>query len=199
MKQHVMFDIDGVLADFIYGWTSLLNACITPHPVFSQVDRAYQRWDDYRARLTNEQYKAAWGRLRSDPTFWYTLPSLLSPEEVEQLRRIERSHWLYFVTNRSGVDVRQQTLYWLSDRAGIVNPVVLVTADKGEAALALQAHYSIEDKAGNAVYIAYDTKGRTKSYIIDRGYNQFDHGVLGSKVKRVATVGEFLDDVEAGI
>ena len=86
---------------------------------------------------------------------------------------------------------------WLEERH-IYSPEVIVVpsaATKGNIAVGLNVQYSIDDKAGNAVYVQYHVPG-IKSYIIDRKYNQFDAEVLGSKVKRVKAVDEFLDDIE---
>ena len=79
---------------------------------------------------------------------------------------------------------------------GVENPAVIISGKKGEFAKVVGATHAIDDKAGNAVYLQYESP-KKKSYLLDASYNQFDQKVLGTKVVRVATVDEFLDAVEA--
>lgn len=200
MKQTIMFDIDGVLADFSYGFRALARVSgfapeIRP---YSHTDPRHEKWD--WPDLTGEALAKTWDAVRRSGNFWYNLPPLVNRVDVKRIQKlaIPDPSRVFFVTARKGLNVKFQTAFWLRDVFGILDPSVIVSADKGDTALDIGATYSIDDKAGNAVYVAYRTKGATKSYIIDRPYNRFDHDVLGSKVTRVSDLSEFLDDVEAG-
>lgn len=192
MKK-IMFDLDGVLVDFSKTFTAMLKEEFPNVPVLSQTEQS--EWDFGIPGLW--QKSKAWqeGVLQSKD-FWMGLPPLMSEDERERLRHLALNEEVYFVTNRLGIDVKYQTEWWLRAR-GIYNPTVIISENKGEIARALDATFAIEDKAGNATYIAYHTKNRTKSYLIDRPYNQFNPKVQGSKVIRIYTLSQFFDAVEA--
>lgn len=197
MKPIVMFDVDGVLADFSYGfraYAKILGHAPEIKP-YSHSDPRHTQWD--WPDLTGEALSKTWDAVKRSGNFWYTLPPLVGLAEAKRIQRFALDHPVYFVTARVGASARFQTVLWLRDYLGLLDPNVIVSSDKGDTACDLGATHSIEDKAGNAVYIAYVTRGSTRSYLIDRPYNRFDHGVLGSKVTRVQTVAEFMDDVEA--
>jgi len=196
VRTIVQFDIDGVLVDFVRGF-------VLYGEKYGYLDRILDGWSD----LTNSRYgtshlvgeeanKEIWSAIQRDPCFWEELPAAAVPEAFRRINRLQhRGAIIYFATNRSGMRVKNQTVGWLADR-GIENPTVVLTAQKGKIAAGLGATHSIEDKAGNAVYIGYESPA-TKSCLINRPYNAFDPAVLGSKVTRVATVEDFLDIVEA--
>jgi hypothetical protein len=186
----IMFDMDGVLVDFIGGYRDI-QVAQGNQPTMTKV------WDDYWD-------KDVWRAIKSSPIFWQSLYTLVHPVCFTRINSLQATADVYFVTFREGVEVKRQTEAWLR-RHGIDSPTVIVSAQKGEIAKGLNADYSIEDKAGNAVYIAYHARG-CKSYLLDGDgsgdsrpcFNRFDHSVLGKHVRRVRTVDEFLDEVEHG-
>lgn len=193
MRPVVMFDVDGVLADFVLGFTRLAHELSNGMtPVFSHTDSC--QWDFDPAIFSRDLVGAVWTRIRSDSSFWSSLPLLASELDLQRIARLLRDVDGYFVTNRSGVDPRGQTMLWLR-YYGIPAPTVLISDRKAEIAAGLRADYSIEDKPGSAVMISYWSP-TTKSFLVDRPYNQFDPNVLGSRVTRVPTVAEFLTQVE---
>lgn len=179
----VQFDIDGVLASFTSGFQKLADA-MGKDPTDPRVIGTTP--DDGDQEL--------WAVIRASETFWLTLPALVISSEFKRIGALAESEIVYFVTNRVGLKVKQQTEQWLSGY-GVWHPTVIISASKGEAAKVLGADYAIDDKAGNAVAISYMSRS-TRSYLLDRPRNQFDHNVLGNKVIRVKTVGAFLDAVE---
>ena len=189
----IMFDMDGVLADFICGFTSLA------HDLFgynSYSTESQQKWDfDH---MQERHVREVWDEIKASSTFWTDLPSLMSGNEQLRLEQLCARYDVYFCTSRPGIRTREQTQGFLEAR-GVYNPAVIVLptlATKGEMAHALGAEYSIEDKAGNAVCIDYMSKA--KSYLIDRPYNQFNHEALGSNVRRIITLEQYFDDIEEG-
>lgn len=192
-RKIVMFDIDGVLADFVRGFTEQARKMFPAVPVTHTVDQP--RWDGFPG-MTKEQVDLVWKSVSNDPTFWYNLKPLASKYTFESLNFLTGETNVYFTTARHGLDVTQQTKDWLHEQ-GIYAPNVILVSRKGEIAMALQANYLIDDKAGNAVYAEYHNKDRGdfRSYLLDRPYNQFDAEAIGSKVKRVKQVEEFLQDV----
>lgn len=189
----VQFDIDGVLADFVRGFLNYitLKTNVAVPNLFDANNPRYGTEHIVGADLNS----LAWESLKKDPFFWEGLPASATRAEFARIDKLQDQHDVYFATNRPGLYSKQQTEHWLMAR-GIARPTVVVTARKGEFARAVNATYSIEDKAGNAVYIGYESP-TTQSYLLARAYNQFDPRVLGRKVVRVDTVSEFLNVVEA--
>lgn len=188
--MRIVFDCDGVLANFNAGFRRLA------HEMFGTSLECAEKytWDDYGGGITEDQVNRAWNRIKQEDWFWALLDPLATPEELDRIGRLEKEHDLYFVTSRVGKNPKRQTEDWLSDV--VRRPTVIVSSRKGEICAGIGADYCIDDKAGNAVYVAYHSP-RTKSYLLSAPYNLFPHEVLGSKVRRVKTVSEFLDDVEA--
>lgn len=174
-----MFDMDGVLADFIGGYRKL-QTTLGREQTFSTAWDAY--WD-----------KDVWQDILTSTDWWAKLSPIPDPHTFERIADLHYAADVYFVTRRPGVEPRRQTTRWLRDR-GIHSPTVIISARKAEIAQAIGADFSIEDKAGSAVAIQYMAP-KTKSFIVDRPYNQFNHDVLGSKVIRIKSVDEFLDAV----
>jgi hypothetical protein len=191
----VMFDIDGILANFNYALAQLAKAVF--HVTLPNHPDKVRCWDYALEVLTAAQHHQLWNRIHDSQCFWSHLPSLLERKTWCRLRYFQdKGNLLYFVTGRTGIYVHLQTTKWLTDM-GIYAPQVICISRKGEAARLLGAHYAIDDKAGNAIAISYMAP-ECKAYILDRPYNQFSSGVIGRKVQRVKTVEEFLSDVEKG-
>src|SRR3990172_4497982 len=96
----VIFDVDGCLADFMLGFTTLLNREFgTPITRGHQ----YEQWDEVIG-VSPQQVKYGWNCVNQSSTFWLTLDSLVSNEVWDRLRRLQEHTDIYFVTNRSGVD-----------------------------------------------------------------------------------------------
>lgn len=180
MATKVMFDVDGVLADFVGGYRRLQEK-------LGQKPTSGTRWDDYWD-------KAVWSYIKQSPSFWYELPLLATEEEMAAINDLQDQADVYFVTAKPGFNAHQQTCRWL-EKHGIYRPTVILSQHKAEIAKALEAHYSIEDKAGNAIMIAYHAP-KCRSYLLDNEYNRFDHNVIGKRVVRVGTVGEFVREIE---
>ncbi len=184
MRTVVQFDMDGVLADFSSGYDRVCALLGVPAP---GPDAPWDaKWD-----------AKVWGFIRTSRDFWRELDPLVGLEtlaRVGDLRYQRGIAAVYFVTNRPGTEVKRQTERWL-ELHGVYAPTVILSGRKGEFARAAGVTHAIDDKAGNAVYTAYESP-ETASYLIDRPYNAFDPAVLGSKVKRISTVEAFLDDVE---
>lgn len=191
----VQFDIDGVLADFVKGFVrygqqlGLLDGL----KILSESDTTNLTYGTHSV-VGASASQHVWENLLLSRWFWSELPAAVPVDTFGRINDLQRTHTVYFTTNRMGQSPKQQTEAWLIT-CGIQRPTVILTARKGEAALALGSTHSIEDKAGNAVYIAYASP-KTSSYLLNRLYNRFDHDVLGSKVTRVETVDQFLDDIE---
>jgi uncharacterized HAD superfamily protein len=179
-RRVVMFDVDGVLADFSSAYDRQCVALgIAPPGPDAPWDA---KWDG-----------RVWDVIKKTVGWWLFLQTIPEARVFRRINALQNTHDVYFVTARPGLAVKQQTETWLRMQ-GIEDPTVILSSKKGEAAAVLGADFSIEDKAGNAVYIAYQSK--TKSFIVDRPYNQFDPQMLGSKVVRIKEIEQFLAAIE---
>lgn len=182
----LQLDVDGVLADFTAGFARILD----PESPVTTGTETKASWDD---DLTPEQSAGAWAVVKGSRYFWSRLAPIPSAEELRRLFEVCREHDAYFVTARLGYKAKEQTEAWLRAHVGCQNPSVIVTRAKAQVAAAIGADYALEDNATNAIAIAHCA--RTKSYLVDRHYNQFDESRIGARVRRVKTLGEFLREV----
>ena len=184
----IVFDVDGVLANFTLGFTQ--RAAQIDARVMVRSSEEQLEWDfrDFPPGVE----AATWRSVQQDPCFWallYAHPGA-TLDVFDTIQELSVVRPVYFATNRVGIGAHTQTERWLS-RYGIRNPTVIVTRRKGEFCNVVDAAACIDDKAGNAVYVAYECPN-TRSYLLNTQYNRFDHRVLGGKVIRVKSVSEFL-------
>lgn len=189
----ILFDMDGVLANFITAFTTLGNKLFGTPIVDNQ---EHPSWD-FRDSLTSEQQSEIWGVLRNTANWWASLSSLVSAEVFERIEDLTYWYEVYFVTHRMHdvyFPAGEQTIRWLHDY-GILHPRVIVSPNKGEIAKAVGADYSIEDNWENACAIHWMVK-RCKSFLIERRYNEEAREIIPPGIIRVKTVEEYLDYVE---
>lgn len=193
--KRIIFDVDGVLADFILGFTRLGNS-IYGTPIVATTH--HKKWGEFPG-LGPEQEDALWGIVKKfEANFWFSLEPLVSSEVFRGIQDLRVcGDDVYFVTSRPGEYAKQQTEHWLQLH-GISHPTVIISSKKGEAAAMLGADYCLDDKAENAWCVAW-LSPRTKSFLLSRKYNQYDPLAFGSsRVQCVDTVDEFLDIVVQG-
>lgn len=192
MKQRtVLFDVDGVLADFCYGFTA--EAGLTP---WSHTEQ--QTWEFPETTFSLARQQATWLRVRNTAGWWANL-KCLDERDMKALSDFNNGNpfvQIVFATHREGTPNAQvQTNVWLS-RYLVNQSNVVLTKRKGDIAKAINADYAIDDKAENAACIHWIADVQPcKSYIIDRPYNRVP---LPRRVRRVYSVAEFLEDVKHG-
>lgn len=190
----VICDVDGVLAEWTEAFTALAATMGMGNRIITTHDAKY--WDDLGG-LNAGQIDSVWRHIKESTGFWRGLKPLASKEEFERIQNLRYQRDVYFVTSRVGVNVKVQTEEWLIER-GIYDPTVVISAKKGEIAVGLDARWAIDDKASNAVFIKHASP-ETASYLLSRPYNAgFDPVEFGSKVRRIGSLAEFLNIVEAG-
>ncbi len=191
----IVFDMDGVLADWASGFTSLA-AQLYPNAGIEIVSHnKIAHWDRV-SNLTEEQFTETWERARESRVFWRGLPRLVSYDTFEAIAVLtRRGHIVYFATSRTGQDAYNQTSLWLK-YFGILHASIVVTHRKGEFCKVVDANYYIDDKSENCDCVAWITDGRTKPFVLTRPYNSGELAPHSSKVGRVSSVEEFLDIVE---
>lgn len=198
-RKVIMLDVDGVLANFTYGFSLLANEMFG-FPVVHTHEQPTWNFSG-EGRLTKVQESAVWTRIRQTVGWWEGLQPLVSPSVFCRISNLGGHHEVLFTTSRvsSVTPPGAETKAWLHT-LGVLLPSVIVSPKKGEIARAVGATHSLEDKAENAWSIHWISDiPQTASYLINRPYNQVQTvPEIGARVKRVASVEAFLDIVEGG-
>lgn len=187
----IIFDVDGVLADFVLGFTAIAGA---PEPWGTREGR--QKLWSFRDVFSPEQISNAWEKLKSSDSFWRDLPPLQSPEVFDAIDELQLSHHVLFVTARvSYKNAQEQTKLFLEDH-GVMNPSVIVSPKKGEIAAAVAADYHVDDKPENVACVHWMAdKQPCRSYFYEVEPN--NKGVwLPEKIRRIQSLSEFIEDVK---
>lgn len=181
----IVFDIDGVLADFVCGFIRLAEG-ILKHQVKQKTHDTC--WNDFG--LTDSEIDLVWVEVKKqERLFWRYLPALANTKDFAELRCLNDQREIYFVTNRVGEKAKLQTEQWLASY-GIPKPTVILSNKKVDIANAVGASHIIEDKLENVLNGAcYGIK----CYLIDRPYNQTD-----LPIPRVKTLSQFFEAVREG-
>ncbi len=189
-RQRIVFDVDGVLADFTWGFTELRQRLYGEGYIITSSEA--QSWDEHSAGHSDYN-RRTWDHIIQSDTFWAGLPKAITESTVDHIIELESVHDLYFATSRIGTRVKEQTEDWLMNNLLLFTPTVILTKYKGEFCKCIGATMAIDDKADNASAIAWLTEGKTQSYLLDRPYNRYDETKIGSsKVKRIYTVDDFI-------
>ncbi len=186
----IIFDVDGVLADFDLAFTSLA------HTLFgTDTSNTHQQRDwNFRNVMTAQQQVETWDVLMTTPNWWGSLNSLVVNSVFEQINELTDIHELYFVTHRMHyvTPAGEQTVIWLQDR-GITNPRVIVSGKKGEVARAVGATHAIEDNWGNACAIHWIADNpQCKVFLLNRRYNEKARLIIPPNIMRINKIEEFI-------
>lgn len=120
----IMVDIDGVMADFVDGFTRLGKE-LYGLPMLRCDEQEDWSWSG-SGWCTPEQENEIWETLKIRPTFWRDLPTLsnVGKGDLEIVAAVHLTEPLIFVTSRPGLTAWQQTVDWLQAR-GIMEPLVV--------------------------------------------------------------------------
>lgn len=145
----ISFDLDGVLANFIKGFTQIAHKL---HGTPVSDTPAHQSWmfEDFpELNLTTQQCKRVWDEgILNNPDFWADL----DPINVSVMKRINAIPNKMFITNRAGINPHGQSVRFLRTW-GIDNPLVVVAKAKGPVAIDYGVTAHIDDYYPNCVDI----------------------------------------------
>ena len=187
-KMKIMFDVDGVLADFVLGFRRLANETYKL-PLYGTHEQPDWKFPD----LDYQQNNRLWERVK-DPKekFWTTLFPLISSRLFQRIDDLQTRAEVYFITTRVGIDAQDQTAQWLQEW-GLVRPSVIIAGDKGPICRAIGIRAGIDDKYDNVV--AMDLANpEMGAWLLSRPYN-----TKYEWKQRVNEVDVFLDFVEEAI
>jgi hypothetical protein len=156
----VIYDIDGVLANFTRGFVDTMREidheappCDGPHAAPAW---GFEEW--YWPEVPRNRVKAlselAWKRIHSVPSFWSGLHPLINSREFMKIRNSERTP--VFMTRREPRLAWSHTLGWLQ-KYGIMEPVLVrvrAGEEKHELAQLLGQDTLVDDKPENCLMAA---------------------------------------------
>lgn len=150
MQQVISFDLDGVLANFTRGFTRIAHK-LHGTPVGDGHSQETWNFEDYSPlNLTKEQcefhHGAIWTEIKNDPNFWADLDPF-NPSVMPLIDKIVNK---IFITNRFGVDVRQQSIDFL-EIWGVEDPNVVVATKKAPIAIAHNVVAHLDDYLPNCL------------------------------------------------
>lgn len=186
----ILFDCDGVLADFIKGFTLIANRKYGT-PIITTIQQPH--WD-FNWLLTNKQQEEVWSEIKQSSTWWTSLEPLVSYEVFNLISKLNACANLIFGTNRISnlTSASSQTSRWLEDM-GVVPSSVVVTKKKGDLARVIGADFALDDNAENASCIHWISDSpQTKVFLLNRPYNQQP---VPKRIIRINSVQEFLFEV----
>jgi hypothetical protein len=105
VQKTIIFDVDGCLADFVEGFTTLGNRMFGV-PIMKA--HTQETWDNFGG--TKEQKSAIWEALKQDPEYWMNLSALIGPTTFARIDSLAMYHRVYFLTTRVGIKVKKYTL-----------------------------------------------------------------------------------------
>ncbi len=178
----VGFDMDGVLADFAWGFT------LTAEEMFGTPVSTAKDWHAWSASevlgITRRQAKNVYAAMTDE--VWRNLPSLFSERTEARLIQLGNSfnYELVIITARYDL-VEDITKQWLRDRN--IKAEVHFRDDKGAACMELGVHTFLDDKPKHAEAVR---DAGIHAFTMDWPYCEDSPGI-----HMVRTIGEYLDEV----
>lgn len=141
--MRLAMDVDGVLAEFTYAFTSLAQEMGLVEKPWGTSEQ--QNWH-FKFRV-----EEVWEWVSAHPWWWCNLAPLATFEEIQTLNEVSKEHAVFFLTNRKGGDqVWKHTADWL-----IHNGVsmkwhrVILCDDKAQMAQSLRVDMAVDDNLQN--------------------------------------------------
>lgn len=198
-KPVIMWDIDGVLADFTLGFTELANRLYPDIPVHGNSIQKFWQFTGQSPAWTKEKETACWKEIQKSDSFWYDLPSLLVRADLLAMKRLSRVFDFRYVTGRFGDNPIGQTTNWLMT-LGVPQPQEVSLAggrtgmNKGVIAKRFRAWAAIDDSPRNLEEL---DKNGPENLVLFRRRAKYNEPVEGSFMPgiSVASVEEFCEEV----
>lgn len=188
--MNIQIDVDGVLADFVKAFYDSARYYDSHIPMITTYEQ--ERWHDW-VGIPEKVQSEVWREIKESKSWWYEIDPLPTPEDRHKLSNLDYVDGfnLYFVTSRPGAYAKFLTERWIRTYVRVEHPTVIIANNKAAIAKLLGIDYSIEDHGGNAENIGLTMRDATKSFLINRKYNER----LPYRATRVNTLGEFLEKI----
>jgi len=205
MTLNIGMDIDGVLANFHYGFSKVANQLFAS-PIVKDINeiKAY-RWEDWGYPLDKKQHNKVWREIdNSIQNFWFNLESLITNKEFSKLQHMaNKGHNFFFITSRkntAGNSALFQTKKWIEYKLKLTNFSVIPSHRKGGILDRAEVDYFIDDLPENIIEAAIEAP-KCKSFLLVRPYNAYAIEFIqkSHKFKNIGivySVEEFLDTIE---
>ncbi len=195
--MRIGFDVDGVLANFIPEYQKLVVQ-LSGKDLFHPGDDVHPPcwlWPEMRG-YSPACMSEVWKVITGSHDFWMGLQELPGCSTLRLcILDLMRWHDVYFITSRPGKDAKWQSEQWLMLHLEIDRPTVLISSAKGLCAKALKLDCYIDDNADNVtdVVLQTDPGPMTRTYLLNASYNKAENMFIDSRVRRVYSLGQFLD------
>ena len=140
----IALDIDGCLANFNNSYAKRLVKVTGENRFPTPLEIPCWDWDKHYG-YTNEEIAATWDSIIADRLFWQKLDTLVEPDVFTRINVISKTNPVYFITNRVGLNCKQQTEKWLYEQ-GINYPTVLIAANKRPIIESLKIEFFVDDR-----------------------------------------------------
>jgi hypothetical protein len=128
-NEVIAFDLDGVLSNFIRGFTRIGNRLFGT-PVCDVPAQVVWMFEDFPTlKLDKTKCDEIWKEIKGNRGFWANL----DPCNVSAMYTLDRIVNKVFITNRPGLLAKEQTESFL-ERWGVIEPKVILAVDKGPVA-----------------------------------------------------------------
>lgn len=178
-----IFDVDGVLADFVLHFTRLANKHFPQvRPISTGAQPSWMfatdgGWDDTQL----------WDFIRQATGWWEACPILVTPGDLEAMHEVASVRDIVYLTSRTGRHPRTETMRWLADRDFPVGKVIVSHDKVGEIQKLGGAWGILEDRPDNITELK-----DAGVWTVARDW-QYNRHVKSSD--RVSSVAEFCDRV----
>ena len=201
----ILFDVDGVLADFLLAFTQLASTIDPTVKVMATKNNKLGWMLDQH--MSKETVNRTWKVIDRTTNWWFHVPPLLHNYEFIRLNALTKTNRIIFCSARDEAFVNNignlfegqnhiqlQTQAWLK-YWGIDNPTVIMSKKKGEVANILNADFAIDDKPENAACTHWLASG-CQSYLL--AYNDMPGLAmfLPKRVSIVKNLEDFFDAIE---
>lgn len=189
--MRIGLDLDGVLVNFNAAYRRKIVA-VTGRDLFPE-DFTFTTWNyDIKLGYTHEEISHVWNVIKGDRDFWYRLEPFHGEGVVQALDLLAtkqaRGADVYFITSRPGYKAKEQSEDWLRGY-GFPEPTVLISAEKGWCAYALNLDHYIDDRTEN-VMSSKVLAPNCQTFLCTRTWNEHVPGV-----RRVASAFEFVSNL----
>lgn len=193
--MRVGFDVDGVLANFCFGYERLfveVTGRNTFAPYEPEIGPISWNWPTEHYGYTVEETTEVWNRIKNSREFCQGLRALPDAAKLAKwLLTNSSKHDIYFITSRVGPYAKSATENWLYWLFGYVPTVLIARGElKAQVCVGLGLELFVEDNIDNARGIA---AAGVKTYLIDRAYNQ---GELPINVVRCYSISAALETIK---